>query len=392
MDLDFLLRKDGELEEEYIYRICSHKDDIGSWYDVADIINENLGYEYTESKYRKQFQAYQKMFGKVGEKESSIREKLDEIYKERVRWMDQRRVYNESIRKCARFEYLTEVIKESIEKMNKNYPLVYTCDRPYTEEDTEAILVLSDIHYGMNCDCIWNKYNTEIAQERIATVVTKSIEHIIFHKVKKLHIILLGDAAHGAIHTTARIKSDEDACDQIVHISEILAQVIKNLSDYVEETYVYSTYGNHLRTVQNKKESVHSDNMEKIIPWYLKARLQNCEDIKIVDSNYYEFIFLDVCGHGIVATHGDLDSIKNIGVVANTLFSKVYGKNIEYTISGDKHHVESFEQLGIESVISPSLCGTDEFANNKRLYSKPGQLFMIFTEEDGKQCTYNISL
>ena len=78
VDLDFLLRKDVELEEEYIYRIWSHKDDIGSWYDVADIINENLGYEYTESKYRKQFQAYQKMFGKVGEKESSIREKLHE--------------------------------------------------------------------------------------------------------------------------------------------------------------------------------------------------------------------------------------------------------------------------------------------------------------------------
>ena len=48
-------RYDMETDEELIYRICSNKDKIGSWQDVADILNGLLGTEFTESKFRKQF-------------------------------------------------------------------------------------------------------------------------------------------------------------------------------------------------------------------------------------------------------------------------------------------------------------------------------------------------
>lgn len=48
-------RYDGESDEELIYRICSEKDTIGSWQDVADILNNLLGTEYNESKFRKEY-------------------------------------------------------------------------------------------------------------------------------------------------------------------------------------------------------------------------------------------------------------------------------------------------------------------------------------------------
>jgi hypothetical protein len=79
-------------------------------------------------------------------------------------------------------------------------------------------------------------------------------------------------------------------------------------------------------------------------------------------------------------------------VTINSLFSKKYGKTIDYTYSADKHHLEAFEQFGIESALVGSLCGTDEYANNKRLYSYPMQTLSIFTKDDGKLCTYNIKL
>ena len=34
------------------YRVSKDKDLIGTWQDVADICNRELGYEYSESKYR----------------------------------------------------------------------------------------------------------------------------------------------------------------------------------------------------------------------------------------------------------------------------------------------------------------------------------------------------
>ena len=49
-------RYENESNEEVIYRICNEKEQIGSWQRVADILNELLGFEYTESKYRKEYQ------------------------------------------------------------------------------------------------------------------------------------------------------------------------------------------------------------------------------------------------------------------------------------------------------------------------------------------------
>lgn len=46
-------RHEGESELEYIFRIGSQKDLIGTWTDVADVINSELGYNYSECKYRK---------------------------------------------------------------------------------------------------------------------------------------------------------------------------------------------------------------------------------------------------------------------------------------------------------------------------------------------------
>ena len=63
-------RFEGESDEELIYRITGEKEKIGSWQDVADILNRLLGTEYTESKFRKQRQAFDRMFASVKAAES----------------------------------------------------------------------------------------------------------------------------------------------------------------------------------------------------------------------------------------------------------------------------------------------------------------------------------
>ena len=54
-------RLDNETDEELIYRICSQKEIIGTWQNVADILNRVLGFDYGESTYRKKYQAFQKL-------------------------------------------------------------------------------------------------------------------------------------------------------------------------------------------------------------------------------------------------------------------------------------------------------------------------------------------
>lgn len=52
----------NENEEQYILRICSMKESQGwTWQNIADILNESLGYNYGESAYRKKVQSFNKM-------------------------------------------------------------------------------------------------------------------------------------------------------------------------------------------------------------------------------------------------------------------------------------------------------------------------------------------
>ena len=394
-----LKRMNGETDDQYFYRICSMKESLGfTWPQMAEIFNNEFGCQKGDTAYRKQWAAFNKVFNAnvdklVGENSYSteLQDQLDEIYKAKRQLWDQRREYNKMLTSDARADHLTEMLIEAANVVPlKDYSNVFTFKNTTSSE--EAVLVLSDWHYGQVSNNIWNKYDTNICLQRVSKLFDKVSMALREHDIKSLHIVLLGDFVNGAIHTTSRVASEESTCEQLMHVSEILANFINALSVYVEEVNVYSTYGNHARTIQNKDDSIHADNMERVIPWWLKQRLMNNTKISIADSEFYEFIYFDVCGYNVVCTHGDLDKFTDIGVTVNTLFSKKFGKTIDYTFSGDKHHLESFEQFGIESALVGSLCGTDEYANNKRLYSYPMQTLCIFTPDDGKLCSYNIKL
>ena len=394
-----LKRMDGETDDQYFYRICNMKDSLGfTWPQMAKIFNDELGCNKGDTAYRKKWAAFKSVLDAnaneiVGENKYSnkLQEQIDELYKVKRQLYDQRREYNKVRASDARADHLTEeLIKAANIVPLKDYSNIFTFKNDIS--NGEALLCLSDWHYGSVSNNIWNIYNTEICIQRVSKLFDKVSGALQEHDIKTLHIALLGDFVHGAIHTGCRVAAEENTCEQLMHVSEILANFINAISVYVDNVIVYSTYGNHARTIQNKDDSVHADNMERIIPWWLRQRLKDNQKVDIVDSEYYEFIYMQICGYNITCTHGDLDKFKDIGIIVNSLFTKKYGKSIDYTFSGDKHHLESFEQFGIESTLVGSLCGTDEFANNKRLYSNPMQTLCIFTPNDGKLCSYNIKL
>lgn len=395
-----LKRLPNEDNDQYFYRVCSMKDALGfTWPQMAEIFNNEFGNDCGESKYRKDWAAFERIFTAnedklVGDTKylDEIKAATNELYKIKKQVSDQRREYNKLLASDARADNLAEKLVEVARSLPlNNYNTLFEVNYDYEEQ--EAVLFLTDWHYGMTTDNIWNTYNTDICKERIEKLYKKVVCNLLNHEVNKLHVVILGDLVHGGIHNSARVASEENVCEQLMHVSEILANFINELSAHVNGLDVHSTYGNHARTIQDKKDSIHADNMEKIIPWWLRQRLKDNNKINVIDSEYYEFIYLEVCGYNIVCTHGDLDSnLKNIGVTVNTLFSKKFGKTIDYTFNGDKHHLEAFEQFDIESILVGSLCGSDEYANNRRLYSNPMQTLCIFTPDDGKQCTYNIKL
>jgi hypothetical protein len=403
------LAKYGLTPETYeqLLKDCSDKvqkiTDV-EWNELVEKYDLNIHYDtlrkssqfITGGSFVSEYYKWKESQKKTDDKDDEYFQKLqvekDTIYKEKRKLYDQRREYNKLLTSDARSEHLNDELIRIAENLNKEYPLVQLDEYKTVNTKKEALLAISDWHYGMVTDNIWNTYNTDICKQRVKKLVTKVIEYLELNKIDMLHIALLGDAAHGGCHVSCRVKSEEDVCDQIMHVSEIMAEAINKLSAHVNHITVYSCYGNHLRTIQNKQDSIDSDNLEKLIPWWLRQRLKENPKIDIVESEYKEFTRIDVCGYHICCVHGNLDNFKNLGSTVNTIFSRKFGETIDYTISGDKHHLEEFEQFDIESILIRSLCGTDDFANEKRLYSKSGQTLMIFNLEDGREATYHIPL
>lgn len=376
------------------------------WNDIAALINKEFRGEdeslyRTEAAYRKPYQQ-SKRFYEAGvfnrlDEDSYFKElqlQKDAVYKEKKQLYDQRREYRKLLTSDARADHLTEEMLKCAKELNTKYPLIGSGSDYRIKSDIHkcAVLCWSDWHVGMVTDNIWNKYNIDICKQRVRKMIEYTIKYLELNNIGNLRILMLGDAAHGAIHSSCRVQAEENTCDQLMHVSELMAEAINELSYYVNTVTVYSCYGNHMRTVQDKNDSIHSDNMEKIIPWWMKQRLKDNKKVTIIESEYREFTRFNVFNYKICAVHGDLDNFKNLGIIVNTIFTKKFGESIDYTISGDKHHLEEFEQFGIESILIRSLCGTDDYANNKRLYSKPGQTLMIFNDDYGRESTYHIPL
>lgn len=327
-----------------------------------------------------------------GDIREDINAQVMEMRKERQRLFDQRRELYKLMSFEGRMEHVCESLVSAANNLENSVGVMFNAAyvEPQYLTNNEAVLVFSDWHYGMKTSNVFNQYDTGVCVNRVQNTVNAAIQRIQLHRCRMLHVVVLGDLMHGAVHVGARVASDELACDQLMQVSEILAQAIMKLGQYCEETRVYMTYGNHARTVQNKHDSIHRDNIERIVPWWLEQRFQNHENIKIMPASETEFLFIRACGHDICATHGDLDGVKGSPRLLATLFQKQYGRDIEYIILGDKHHRESFHELGVTATICGSLCGTDDYANDKRLYSNPEQLLLIVDPERGVDAEYRI--
>ena len=115
-------RLPNESEDELIYRIGGLKDEIGTQQDVADILNEMLGYDYTESAYRKKYQIFEKMLDANAKKFSTaeaqadvIREERDALRKERMKLqtlnMERNRIDRAEARQELYYEYIGQYVK-----------------------------------------------------------------------------------------------------------------------------------------------------------------------------------------------------------------------------------------------------------------------------------------
>jgi uncharacterized protein YejL (UPF0352 family) len=391
-DISRYKRYENESDEELIYRVCSEKDKIGSWESVADILNELLGQEYTESKYRKQYQSFQKMFeynrNRFSDSEDELNDIIDakrELEKERQKLSDERVAYKKLIREKARNESIADqirqILKEDTEPIRLNYK-----EPNVPESDCDLIVHLTDIHAGCGSDNYFNKFNDEVLKDRLEEFLDKIFEIQKRHHAQDCYLII-GEIVSGLIHNSLRIEQNENVINQFKIATSLICSFIDELSKRFGKVNVYITAGNHSRLMANLEDSIEGENFDYLFPFYAEAKLQNNKNVIFNENTFDESIAIfKVRDRLVMSAHGDKDSMNN--VVNN--FTQYYGVRPDMVYLGHLHTNGYLTTNDTKVIQSGTIAGTDSYAMGKRLRNKPEQTVSVITEKDGLDCIYDI--
>ena len=298
-----------------------------------------------------------------------------EVYKEKIKYQDARREYRKELTSEARFENLIDVLKQEIANLDDLPSYRYGERIEKIKQPKDAILALSDWHIGAMIDTQWNCYSIDIAKERMEQLLKKVKRYLLNYNVTNLVIEVNGDMVHGLINVSNRVQSEEDVVSQIIIVSDMLSYFINELKPYVKNLKVVTTLGNHGRLIPNKKESINKENMEMLIPEFLKLKLD--KDINILTSNGLDFIKYNIGNRIICLSHGQYDKVNE--VIED--FSKIYKCVPNEIHLGHTHSYKDINDSNIYITVNGSLMGSDEYAVNLRKITKPSQNLIVYDED-----------
>lgn len=299
----------------------------------------------------------------------------DYLEKQKVR--DWYNAYRRDIRQESRIENLIDEIKLTVDKLN-NLPVIKYESKDDVILDKEAVLLLSDLHIGVDCNNYYNSYNQNIAKERLEKLLRETIDYCKSNHVKRLNVLNLGDMIAGLIHTNARIEQQMDVAEQVMVAAEYISQFLNELQKGVPEVTYRSVYDNHSRLIANKNEHIEKEQLSKIIDWFIKERLKET-NIIFYDNDIDGGIGTLTLNNGqkMIFAHGHQDG-------RNSSYQNFIGLTqqwVDYICLAHYHNPASKDFQGCKVFINGSIVGTEQYAFGKRLFTKPSQKLLIFRKD-----------
>ena len=418
-----LKKKTDENEKQYIWRICSAKEDgilDYSWDEVVNVLNHEIYGDDTENwkhqdTYRKPFQQakayYEEVFSKQISNEYSddILERKRELEKLKTQIQTEKIELNKWKREEARDELLVEKIVQAI----KETPIIKPNNKENVKEDSVGnivrlnfdendknerayILAYGDEHfgteltiYGLN-DEVLNYYSPEIFYERMDLLLDNTKKLIKKENINKLYVYDMGDAIDGILRVSQLMKLRYGVVESAVRYAKYLSMWLLELSECVDSVSFQMCEGNHseIRHLGQPKGSFKMDNMGKVIFEIIRIYLDEIENIEI-KTNKTGMIYENILGYNIVGFHGESKNMEK------TLrdFSSIYNVDIDLLIAGHLHHSYN-EAVGFakDVVRTPSIIGVDDFSLKLAKVSDPGATLMVIEKGKGKICDYHIKL
>lgn len=281
---------------------------------------------------------------------------------------DLRREINESYRADARSEALRDAVIQAAGMLS---PLEVKVTVPIqTSSNRSLLLAMGDMHYGAEWNVkgllgeTINAYSPEVFEQRMEMLLKEALTILRREDISHVDLMMCGDAMDGMLRSSQLLKLRWGIVESCMRLSEYLANWIARLSEFAS-VRVVNVDGNHseIRPLGSRKGDFPNENMEKIMAWYLHARLSNHSNVT-VDPESTTMKLVEVQGKNVLMAHGD--TVKSLDALAKQAVL-LYGKRIDYCICAHKHReqetVSGYTDDGNTLVLRvPSVCGMDGFA------------------------------
>lgn len=336
-------------------------------------------------KLRSEYEKYKNESNNEVSSQDELDVKIQNMRKEKIKLSDARVEYNRLIRQEARKESYADMVKriicENVEPIN--VPVHYTL----FNSSTDLLCHLTDVHCGIEIHNWKNDFDEDILKKRIEKFTSDILDIRGMHKSENCYLVI-GEILSGIIHNNLRLQNNMDLMEQFKYVSELISAMLIRLANHFNHIYVYTTPGNHSRISPKKEEALDGENMDILLPFYLKARMQNVKNITICDNTIEpEIAMFNIRGNNVFAAHGHKDSPSN--VVQN--FTMMFGIKPDIVLLGHRH-TNSMETVYDTKVIqSGCVSGSDNYATSIRKTNRPEQTVSVIGD-GGLICLYDIQL
>lgn len=378
---NYFKRLDGETPNEYRARITARKQEIGTWQDLADLINSELGYSYSEKWYRtKAKKDCYDQIESIDDNDGYDKPVLEEFasYEAKVSLRNERNTLNRLKTAIVREKETLDIIERVLKDTGKEkYKPVKIISQHNSEK--AMVVLLSDLHTGLTFDSPFGKYSTTIEKERMDKYLQSIIELQNIWKVKNCYVFLLGDLISGNIHKTIQISNKEHIVQQIKKAGEMVCDFVYELSSHFDQIQVHSVNGNHSR-IDSKDDAVHDDRLDDLIIWHVNCKLGHIEKIGIHENPLDSSLdVVSIFDNAYPIIHGDCDILSQSGVAK--LIEKM--GVIPKAIFAGHGHTPEYKPFGnVETVQNGCMSGSgDDYTNAKRYGGFPCQVACLLDKQ-----------
>ena len=364
-----LHRQPGETAEAYELRMCGLKDVLNKkWDEIAKIINDELGQDYSESRYRKQ---YARTVGNVGSSPAlgtgfvidtdsldQMVQAKTELAMERQKLQAEKLELTRQLRLQSRFELYYEKVAQAVAQLPPP-DFQPVC---IGNHEMDYVLTISDIHYGSTYESESNTYSRAIAKARLENLCGQTIEFVMKNELSHLNVLSLGDLLQGLIHVSDIKLNDIPVVDCVVEISRLLAQFLNELSAYCYIDFYAVSAANHTQTrpLGSRASEFATEDLERIIVSYVSDMLMNNDRVSVHTDLSKDYITFDLFDSKCLCLHGH--QVKNINSALKD-YSALHQRFYSYLFMGHLHAAQEIvvgERDGhnCEVLISPALIGS----------------------------------